>query len=100
MVVWIILGILIPVISVWVHEHTYFTTLDEKGTIVPNIRHRVPFPKWLYVTFIIMGIIPIVNVVAFFSSVIIYVLGMIMGDYTLIGAPKFIDKIIKKITHD
>ena len=98
MVVWIFIGILIPIVSIWVHRHTYLTRIRETdGVIMPDIKHKAPFPKWLYAIFIIMGIVPILNIIFFCMGTIIYILMLIGGDVILIGAPKPINRIIKKL---
>lgn len=86
MIGWIIFGILVLFLSIFIHK----CTTDEYN-------NKLPFPIWLLMLFIVLSMIPFVNLGYFIGGAIFYSMGIndehikFQAKY----APKFIQKIIK-----
>lgn len=64
-ILWMIAGIIMFAITIFVHRHSYGWKHDEKP---------LTLPRWAYWTMLLIALIPIVNVVCFCVGAITYVI--------------------------
>lgn len=61
---WMIAGIIMFAITIFVHRHSYSWKLDKEP---------LPLPRWAYWIMLLIALIPIVNVIGFILGATIYV---------------------------
>lgn len=64
--IWMIVGIILLTITIFVHKHTYWRKRYEEQ------EHRMPLPLWLVILMVITAFIPVANIVAFAIGLIAY----------------------------
>jgi hypothetical protein len=96
----ILIGIGITLFTIFIHRHTFVQDY-ESGSY-----RRVRFPLWLLLVFIVVGNIPIVNVVAFVVGAFIYIMrnferqDFIFSFRNITGKyPEHTGKFLKKIVN-
>lgn len=70
-ILWMIAGIIMFSITIFVHRHSYEWRSDEKP---------IALPRWLYWTMLLIALIPIVNVVSFCVGAFAYLLTWVNTD--------------------
>lgn len=75
---WIIIGIIIFLITAYVHKHTYtYRKYDyDTYTYKYNEKDKIPFPIWLLIIIFIVSFIPCFNIGAFIVGFIMYLVGL------------------------
>lgn len=64
--IWLIVGIILLTITIFVHKNTY-----EQG-YRGKVGDKLPTPRWLYIVAIVVAVIPILSVIAFVVGLIAY----------------------------
>ena len=60
--IWLIVGIILLTITIFVHKNTY-----EKG-YMGKVDDKLPTPRWLFIVALVVAIIPTLNVIAFVAG--------------------------------
>lgn len=68
--IWLIVGIILLTITIFVHKNTYEQGYGDK------VGDKLPTPRWLYIVAIVAAITPILNVVAFVIGFIAYCMAL------------------------
>lgn len=63
--IWMIVGIILLAITIFVHKHTYWIRYREE-------EHKMPLPIWLFILMVITALVPVINVAAFAFGLIAY----------------------------
>lgn len=96
--IWLIIGVILLAITIWVNKHTVGTTY-QRGRRVADPKKKVFFPIWLLVLMIVFALIPVVNIITFFVFwTIWWVLDYADGTMVLTGYPKWVSSIIDFFT--
>ena len=64
--IWMIVGIILLTITIFVHKHTYYKKSYKEQ------EHRMPLPVWLFILMVIIALIPVANIIVFSISSIAY----------------------------
>lgn len=64
--IWMIVGIILLTITIFVHKHTYWRERYKKQ------EHRMPLPVWLVILMAVLAFVPILNIIAFGVGLIAY----------------------------
>ena len=67
-ILWMIAGIIMFAITIFVHRHTYCWSHVERKNVL------VKLPRWAYWTWLLIALIPIVNVICFSIGAFTYML--------------------------
>lgn len=70
-ILWMIAGIIMFAITIFVHRHSYEYRYDEKS---------LALPRWLYWTMFLIALIPIVNIISFGIGGFSYLLNWASND--------------------
>ena len=70
-ILWMIAGIIMFAITIFVHRHSYEWKYDEKS---------IALPRWMYWTMFLIALIPILNVIGFGTGAIGYMLSLASND--------------------
>lgn len=68
--IWLIVGIILLTITIFVHKNTY-----EQG-YRGKVGDKLPTPRWFYIGAIVVAVIPILNVAAFVAGLISYCMAL------------------------
>lgn len=68
--IWLIVGIILLTITIFVHKNTY-----EQG-YRSKVGDKLPTPRWLYIVAIVLALTPILNVSAFVVGIIAYCMAL------------------------
>lgn len=63
---WMIVGIILLTITIFVHKHTYWKEAYEEQ------EHKMPLPIWLFTLIVVTAFVPWLNITAFIIGFIIY----------------------------
>lgn len=64
--IWLIVGIILLTITIFVHRNTY------EQEYIGKVGNKLPTPRWLYIVAIIVALTPILNVIAFVIGIASY----------------------------
>lgn len=64
--IWMIVGIILLTITIFVYKHTYWKERYEKQ------EHKMPLPIWLVILMVITALIPVANIIVFAIGLIAY----------------------------
>ena len=64
--IWLIVGIILLTITIFVHKHTYDCGYRSK------VNDKLSAPRWLYILFTLLAFIPVLNVIAFIIGAVFY----------------------------
>jgi hypothetical protein len=64
--IWMIVGMILLTITIFVHKHTYWEDRYEEQ------EHRMPLPIWLVILMALIAFVPILNIIAFAIGLIAY----------------------------
>ena len=64
--IWLIVGIILLTITIFVHRNTY----EQK--YIGKVGNKLPTPRWLYIVATIVALTPILNVMAFVIGIASY----------------------------
>lgn len=70
-ILWMIAGIIMFAITIFVHRHSYGWVYDEKP---------LALPRWAYWTMLLIALIPIANVISFCIGAIAYMVAWLGND--------------------
>lgn len=70
---WFIIGIIIFLITLYVHKHTYRISYCNKTV-------NIPTPMWFIIVTSFVSIIPVVNIIVFIFGLVIYIVAYINED--------------------
>lgn len=86
--IWLIVGIILLTITIWVHRHTYGVTW-EHGEYVADLDDPAPFPMWLLLSVVVVSFIPTVNVILFILGMMGWLINYVEDDVRLGNLPKW-----------
>lgn len=86
--IWLIVGIILLTITIWVHRHTYGVTW-EHGEYVADLDDPAPFPMWLLLSVVVISFIPTVNVILFILGMMGWLINYVEDDIRLGNLPKW-----------
>lgn len=86
--IWLIVGIILLTITIWVHRHTYGVTW-EHGEYVADLDDPAPFPMWLLLSVVVVSFIPTVNVILFILGMMGWLINYVEDDIRLGNLPKW-----------
>ena len=86
--IWLIVGIILLTITIWVHRHTYGVTW-EHGEYVADLDDPAPFPMWLLLSVVVVSFIPTVNVILFILGIMGWLINYVEDDVRLGNLPKW-----------
>lgn len=95
--IWLIVGIILLTITIWVHRHTYGVTW-EHGEYVADLDNPAPFPMWLLLSVVAVSFIPIVNVILFILSMMVWLINYAEDDVRLGNLPKWFKSVQEFLT--
>ena len=95
--IWLIVGIILLTITIWVHRHTYGTTY-EYGECVADLDYPAPFPMWLLLSVVAVSFIPIVNVILFILGMMGWLINYAEDDVRLGNLPKWFKSVQEFLT--
>lgn len=64
--IWMIVGIILLTITIFVHKHTYWKEIYRKQ------EHRMPLPIWLVILMVITALVPVANIIVFVMGLMAY----------------------------
>lgn len=64
--IWLMVGIILLTITIFVHKHTYERECGGK------LGDKLPFPMWMMLSFVVLAAIPLVNIIAFIVGALVY----------------------------
>lgn len=86
--IWLIVGIILLTITIWVHRHTYGVT-REHGEYVADLDDPTSFPMWLLLSVVVVSFIPTVNVILFILGMMGWLINYVEDDIRLGNLPKW-----------
>ena len=92
--IWLMVGVIMLTITIWVHRHTYGTIYHE-GKYVADLDDRAPFPMWLLLVMVACSLIPIFNIIVFVAGAVMWFTCYFDDGIKLVPVPKWI-KVIKE----
>lgn len=95
--IWLIVGIILLTITIWVHRHTYGVTW-EHGEYVADLDDPAPLPMWLLLSVVVVSFIPLVNVSLFISGVITWLIDYGNANIRLGNLPKWFKSVQEFLT--
>ena len=95
--IWLIVGIILLTITIWVHRHTY-GVIHEHGEWVADLNDPAPFPMWLLLSVVVVSFIPLVNVSLFISGVITWLIDYWNANIRLGNLPKWFKSVQEFLT--
>lgn len=95
--IWLIVGIILLTITIWVHRHTYGVTW-EHGEYVADLDNPAPFPMWLLLSVVAVSFIPIVNVILFILGMMGWLINYAEDDVRLGNLPKWFKSVQEFLT--
>lgn len=95
--IWLIVGIILFTITIWVHRHTYGVTW-EHGEYVADLDNPAPFPMWLLLSVVAVSFIPIVNVILFILGMMGWLINYAEDDVRLGNLPKWFKSVQEFLT--
>lgn len=95
--IWLIVGIILLTITIWVHRHTYGVTW-EHGEYVADLDNPAPFPMWLLLSVVVASLIPIVNVILFILGMMGWLINYAEDDVRLGNLPKWFKSVQEFLT--
>jgi hypothetical protein len=72
--IWLIVGVVILTITIWVRRHTYGVTYKH-GKYVADLDNPTSFPMWLLLVLVVASFIPIVNIILFIVTMMEWLIG-------------------------
>lgn len=97
--IWLIVGIILLTITIWVHRHTYGVTW-EHGEYVADLDNPAPFPMWLLLSVVAVSFIPIVNVILFILGMMAWLINYAEDDVRLGNLPKWFKFVQEFLTKE
>lgn len=99
---WLIIGVIIFLITVYVHKHTYkYASYDRKtGNYEVDKEDKFPFPIWLLILIFAISFIPILNIILFIVGLIAYIIELSSEDVYFVPTgviKKILDFLNKKV---
>lgn len=70
-ILWMIAGIIMFAITIFVHRHSYEWKYDEEP---------LALPRWVYWTGLLIALIPVANIIGFGTGAIAYILSLANDD--------------------
>jgi len=95
--IWLMVGVIILTITIWVHRHTYGVT-RKHGEYVADLDDPAPFPMWLLLSVVVVSFIPIANVVLFITGMIIWFINYTEDEVRLGNLPKWFKSVQEFLT--
>lgn len=95
--IWLMMGVIISSITIWVHRHTYGVT-REHGEWVADLDDPAPFPMWFLLSVVIVSFTPIVNVSLFIVGIMIWIINYAGDDIRLGNLPKWFKPVQEFLT--
>lgn len=95
--IWLIVGIILLTITIWVHRHTY-GVIHEYGEWVTDLDNPAPFPMWLLLSAVAVSFIPIVNVLLFILGMMGWLINYVENDVRLGNLPKWFKSVQEFLT--
>lgn len=96
---WLIVGIIILTITIWVHRHTYGVTY-EHGEYVADLDDPAPFPRWFLLSVAVASFTAVINVVLFLIGVIMWVIFYVDDSIRLGNLPKWFKFVQEFLTKE
>lgn len=85
-ILWMIAGIIMFAITIFVHRHSYEYRYDEKP---------LALPRWAYWTMLLIALTPIINAICFIVGVFTYIVHLLNIDVYFRCEAKWWTKMIK-----
>jgi len=95
--IWLIVGIILLTITIWVHRHTYGVTL-EHGEYVADLDNPASVPMWLLLSVVVVSFIPVANVLLFILGVMTWLISYAEDDVRLGNLPKWFKSVQEFLT--
>lgn len=95
--IWLIVGIILLTITIWVHRHTYGVTW-EHGEYVADLDNPAPLPMWLLLSVVVVSFIPIVSVLLFILGMMAWLINYAEDDVRLGNLPKWFKSVQEFLT--
>lgn len=95
--IWLIVGIILFTITIWVHRHTY-GVIREHGEYVADLDDPAPFPMWLLLSVVVASFIPVVNVILFIVGIIEWLISYAEDNVRLGNLPKWFKSVQEFLT--
>ena len=86
---WLIAGIVMLAITLFIHKHTTSWRGD-----------KLPLPFWGFLIGGIMACIPVINLVAFVAGAVIYIVNIADGDFEFSYEAAWYKRLIDLLTYD
>lgn len=96
---WLIVGIIILTITIWVHRHTY-GVFYEHGECVADLDDPAPFPRWFLLSAVVVSFTPIVNIILFLIGMTIWGIFHVDDNIRLGNLPKWFKLIQEFLTKE
>lgn len=87
--IWLIAGIIMLAITLFVHKHTK-----------DYCENALPLPLWAVLIAGVIACIPVINLAAFISGAVIYIINIAEGDIEFSYEAKWYDSLIEVLTRD
>jgi len=95
--IWLMVGVMILTITIWVHRHTYGVTWKH-DEFVADLDDPAPFPMWLLLSVVVVSFIPLVNVALFLIGMMGWIINYAEDDVRLGNPPKWFKSVQKFLT--
>lgn len=95
--IWLIVGIILLTITIWVHRHTYGVTW-EHGEYVADLDNPASVPMWLLLSVVVVSFIPIANVLLFILGMMGWLISYAENDVRLGNLPKWFKSVQEFLT--
>ena len=96
--IFLIVGVILLYITLWVHRHTYFTIYEFGKGYVANLEQPMKLQVWMIIVMAILAAIPIVNVLAFGIGATGWIMSYLYHEIKLGNMPKWWEKLTEFLT--
>lgn len=88
-IIFLIVGVALFYITVWIHRHTYFTVYELGKGYIADLGRPMELQVWMVIIGAILAAIPVVNIVAFTIGAISWGVNYSCDDIRLGNMPKW-----------